>query len=326
MTIRRVQGRAGFTLIELLVVMTVIAILAALLLPGVQRIREAANRTTCTNNLKQLGLAVHHFHEARKFLPASSRPAGLTTAPRIAGLTLLLPFIDQPVLFQKYDLTKNWSDPINRTVVNTKIAVYQCPTSPHPDRLDGLPEGSPWAAGIGASTDYSATTAVDDRLVTSGLVDHAGDGLIPRNVISTFADATDGLSNTIAFVESSARPFLYRKGVQIDSDLTKARVNAGGWCRPASEITIDGSSLDGLTLPGPCALNCTNGDDFATSGFPHPYYGTNGSGEAYSFHPLGLNVLLGDGSVQFLNEGLDIRIFARLVTRGKGEISAIGNF
>ena len=89
--------------------------------------------------------------------------------------------------------------------------------------------------------------------------------------------------------------------------------------RPASDFSIDGSSWDGATLPGPCAVNCTNGEDFGTTTFPHPYYGAQGTSEVYAFHPAGANVAFGDGSVQFIGKKIDIRVFARLVTRDKAE-------
>ena len=82
---------------------------------------------------------------------------------------------------------------------------------------------------------------------------------------------------------------------------------------------MGGSSFDGLSFPGPCALNCTNGEDLATSPFPHPYYGSEGTAEAFSLHPGGANFALGDGSVRFLAQEPGIREFARLVTRAGGE-------
>ena len=99
----------------------------------------------------------------------------------------------------------------------------------------------------------------------------------------------------------------------------KRRVNAGGWSRPASDFSLDGSSYDGATLPGPCPLNCTNGEQIGSS-FPHAYYGSEGTGEAYAFHPAGINVAMGDGSVRFVGESISIREFARLVTRASGEV------
>ena len=97
-------------------------------------------------------------------------------------------------------------------------------------------------------------------------------------------------------------------------------MNAGGWCRPASDFSIDGSSQDGSVTPGPCPMNCTNGEDIGGQTFPYPYYGSEGSSEVYAFHPGGANFLFGDGSVKFLKETLSMRVFTSLVTRGAGEI------
>jgi prepilin-type processing-associated H-X9-DG protein len=100
------------------------------------------------------------------------------------------------------------------------------------------------------------------------------------------------------------------------------RVNGGGWCRSASDFGLDGSSNDGTTFPGTCAINCTNGEDIGSSPYPYPApYGVNGTGETYSFHPGGANVLLGDGSVRFASQGIDIRVYAHLVTRDKGDLA-----
>jgi prepilin-type processing-associated H-X9-DG protein len=145
--------------------------------------------------------------------------------------------------------------------------------------------------------------------------------MLPKNVKSRLAEVIDGTSNTVAFAESAGRPSVYRKGGRLfgGSTLTN-RVNAGGWCRPASDFSIDGSSQDGSVIPGPCPLNCTNGEDIGTQTFPYPYYGSEGSGEAYGFHPGGCNFLIGDGSVRFLKETISMRVFAGLITRGGGEI------
>jgi prepilin-type processing-associated H-X9-DG protein len=84
---------------------------------------------------------------------------------------------------------------------------------------------------------------------------------------------------------------------------------------------VDGSSFDGSVFPGPCPLNCTNGEEFGNAAFPHPYYGTEGTAEAYGFHPGGANFAFGDGSVRFISETVPIREFARLVTRAGSEVS-----
>jgi prepilin-type N-terminal cleavage/methylation domain-containing protein len=313
--------RNAFTLVELLVVIAIVGMLVSFLLPAVQAARATARRSQCSSNIRQLALAALNFESAKGHLPSSLRPAGLTPLPRISGMTLLLPYLEQGNRYDNYDQMLNWHAPENRPVVNLRIPVLECPASPRPERLDGLPEADPWEPGIGAITDFAATIYVDQRLESAGLVDKAGVGILERNAQPTLGAVTDGLSNTIMFAESAGRPYLYRQGKLVSEDLTQARVNGGGWCRPATEISIDGSSRDGLTLPGPCALNCTNGEDFAQSGFPHPYYGSFGSGEPYAFHNGGGNFAFGDASVHFLSDDVDIREFARLVTRSGGEVT-----
>ena len=320
----RSNRRAGFTLVELLVVIAIIGVLIALLLPAVQAARESARRGQCTNNLKQLGLGIHNFHDSKLYLPSSIRPAGLTPLPRIAGITALLPYLEAQTIHDKYDFSKNWNEGTNAALVATPIQTLLCPSSANPLRLDGLPEDSPWTPNINATTDYSPTIGVDTRLVDLAVVDFAGKGMMPKNEKPRLADVTDGLSNTIAYAESAGRPFLYRRGQKV-GDLPGNRVNGGGWARPASDFSIDGSSADGSVIPGTglCAVNCTNGDDFGATAFPHPYYGSEGSGEVYAFHPGGANVLLGDGSVRLIATGIQMRVFARLVTRDKGEVATL---
>jgi prepilin-type N-terminal cleavage/methylation domain-containing protein len=318
----RFPARHAFTLVELLVVIAIIGILVSLLLPAVQAAREAARRMACSNNLKQLGLAVHNFHDAHKRLPSSIRPGGLTSAPRIAGLTLLLPYLEQSSAYNLYDQTRNWADPVNLPVTALRIPTYLCPSTPDPERLDGVPEQTPFLANRVSVTDYSPIIAVDQRLLAAGLVDNAGKGMLPKNEKPRLADVTDGLSNTLLYAESAGRPYLYRLGRRVE-DVATARVNAGGWARPASDFSLDGASRDGVQLPGSCPMNCSNGENVANVAFPHPYYGTEGTSEAYSFHSGGMQVALGDGSVRFLSANIDIRDFARLVTRGGGEVTAV---
>jgi prepilin-type processing-associated H-X9-DG protein len=277
--------------------------------------------------------------DSKKTLPSSIRPAGLTPLPRIAGLTLLLPYFEEATKFDLYDQTKNWSDATvnakgakNKDIVNTKIAILQCPSVPEPDRLDGVPENSPWTPDTGAPSDYAPTIYVDQRLKAAGLVDEAATGTIPPakgspglgmlayNLTSRLADITDGLSKTVMYAESAGRPFLYQRG-KIIGPFPDKRVNGGGWCRPASDISIDGASGDGKTDVGTCAINCTNGIEMGSS-FPHPYYVSVGTGEPYAFHSGGANFCMGDGSVRWINDSIDIRDFARLITRNGAEISS----
>lgn len=324
------RQRPAFTLVELLVVIAIIGVLVSLLLPAIQAAREAARRTQCVNNLKQIGLAVQNYHSAQNKVPVSARPVGLTTAPRIAAITHLLNYLEANNVRKQFDLTKNWGDPLNRSAVNTPIAALTCPSSPEdPARLDGLPEISPWVQNVAAPTDYSPTVWVDKNLLADGLVDSgstnaAGDlpGIMEYNNTSvSFKQVTDGLSNTILFAESAGRPFLFRKTELVTSDLTTARVNAGGWCRPATDILVKGLTADGTQMGGTCAINCANGLDIVASTYPHPYLSTFGTAEPYSFHAGVANHAYGDGSVKSLRDDIDIREYARLVTRDGGEIN-----
>src|SRR5262249_29276823 len=124
----------GFTLVELLVVIAIIAVLIGLLLPAVQKVREAANRTACTNNLKQLGLALHNYHDSnRTFPPGAVGP--LAALPQFAALkhhglgAYLLPYLEQQALASRYRWDISWFDPPNQPVVNVQLPVWQCPSS-----------------------------------------------------------------------------------------------------------------------------------------------------------------------------------------------------
>ncbi len=314
------RNRSGFTLVELLVVIAIIGILVSLALPAIQAARESGRRSACQSNIRQLGLAALTYEDSYKKLPTSQRPPGLTPLPRIAGITFLLPFFDQGAKYDNYDQTLNWHDASNAAAVNQRIPVLQCPSSPKPERLDGLPETSPWVQNVGAATDYSPTIYVDQRLYDLGLVAEAGVGALEYNGRVSLSDITDGLSNTILYAESAGRPYLYQKKKLISNDLVSRRVNAGAWCRPASDISIDGASEDGTTVPGPFAVNRTNGEEIGAT-FPHPYYNTIGTSEVYGFHVGGANVVFGDNSVKLVSDKIHVREFATLVTRSGAELT-----
>ena len=311
----------GFTLIELLVVIAIIGILIGLLLPAVQKVREAAARVQCANNLKQIGLALHNHHDTLKHLPSNIRPVATGTV-RVRWATFILPYIEQDNLFRNYDQSQNWSALANLPVTNKRIKIYECPSTPYPERLDSNPDTG-WNP-IVASGDYAGTYGIDPRLASLGLVDAVADGAISKNTNLRFADFTDGLSNTIFVAESAGRPNLYRVG-QLVGTPPSVIVNGGGWCRPASEVGLfGGSSGDGTVIPGPCPFNCTNGKPLA--GYPDPYYGTDGTGQFYSFHTNGMNALFVDGSVHFVAQSINIRNFSRLITRNGGEVVNSGDF
>jgi prepilin-type N-terminal cleavage/methylation domain-containing protein len=307
--------RRGFTLIELLVVIAIIAVLVGLLLPAVQKVREAAARMSCQNNLKQLGLSIHNYYGAFNAFSTSIRPAGVTTLPRISWFIGTLPFIEQGNVRNLYDTTTNWDSPTNLPLTSQPIKIMQCPSAPNPGRLDGDPQTNIWNEV--AVTDYAASTGVAAYATTVNTTGAILPGIVQMNSTVHISDVTDGLSNTFLIVESAGRPQIYQLSVPIGT-VPAEKVNGGGWARPASDFTFQTSTPDGTSYPGSCAANCTNGFNYPT--YNMSPFGTEGTSEAYSFHTGVINALLGDGSVHTISSSISVVTFAALVTRGGGEV------
>jgi prepilin-type N-terminal cleavage/methylation domain-containing protein len=249
MRIASITGRRiGFTLIELLVVIAIIAILVGLLLPAVQKVRDAANRSQCQNNLKQVSLAVFNYESAYHVLPTSTRPGGFTLSPRISWTIAALPFLEQQNLSNYYDFRTNWDSPTNLPITSHPIKIFQCPGTPNPARRDGDPQTNVW--DLVAVTDYAASASVSPLATNVNLTGSPRNGLLPKNQVATLANATDGLSNTLLLIESAGRPQIYQRGRAIGT-VPAQKVNGGGWARPASDLDFLPSTVDGSSFPGP---------------------------------------------------------------------------
>ena len=323
--LRTMRGRKGFTLIELLVVIAIIAVLIGLLVPAVQKVRDSAARSQCQNNLKQIGLALHGYHDAKKHFPNNARPSAASTV-RVRWFTKVLPYLEQGNIYKNYDETTNWDSVNNRVLTSIPVPIGVCPSSPNPDRLDTNPDAG-WAAAtdIVAIGDYGSFYGVHNTFVANNptlTLSTNLEGILTKTGTVSVADVTDGTSNTIFVAESAGRPFLYRNGVKVNANYKSSGVNGGGWARPASDLQLIGSSKDGTAIGGPVVINATNGFDHGGQ-YPltigTPALGTDGSSAVYGFHSGGVNVLLADGSVRFVDEQINAGTFASLVTRAGGE-------
>lgn len=320
--IKRIKKK-GFTLVELLVVIAIIGVMVGLLLPAVQAAREAARRMSCSNNLKQIGLAFHNYESTFKTLPAAWANYPSAPVPNLQGVGVaLLSFMEQTALAEQYTMTVaavNEAGPVgqaNVAVISTPIATFVCPSSPGGiDRIyDGSIAGLTWRA---APSDYSVTTGVRGVYANLAYANFPGGSGGNRNgalrAVGTvrhdnrMAAITDGTSNTFLMGERTGGNKVYSGMQEVAVPAAVIGAHGGGWGDfLVGEHWIKGSVRNpGFpSTDGPCAINCTN---LRSTGF-------------HSFHPGGCHFLMADASVQFVSDSVAPLILAARITRAKGEV------
>jgi len=298
--IRPATCRRGFTLIELLVVIAIIAILIGLLLPAVQKVREAASRMKCQNQLKQWGLAMHGYHDAQGALPPGAR-----NNPRQTWVMLLWPYVEQTALASKNDLTKPFHDPPG-TVWNTlnglcgaRVPLYYCPSDNGSDLKNGQYQRTRGNYVVNWGLSYYDTAPPAGGAGPFGHMN--GNRSTP--IMTTLLGITDGTSNTLMVSET-----LMAKSPD-DND----------W---RGDIHNDDGVFRFMTLNTPNSTAADVVPQAVATGDPAMPLNTAGSQQnaARSRHTAGVNAALCDGSVRFFTNGTAIDVWKALGTASGGEV------
>ena len=336
---RQSTRKVGFTLIELLVVIAIIAILIAMLLPAVQQAREAARRTQCKNNLKQLGLALHNYIDVATVLPPSACINPVLTATGNNGSWgvhgRILPFLDQGNLYNSVDLTVAWD--FQAAINGLKIPGYACPSDPRSDEArdpgNGLAILYPTSYGFNFGTWF----------VYNPVTGQGGDGSFHPNSKLRMASFTDGTSNTLMAAEVKAWTPYRRNGgpasTAVPSNIAQAEAqiasgaqfkNTGHTEWPDGRVHHQGVTT---TLPPNAATACSDGTtNYEFCDYNSWQEGKNGVNGSLSYaiitsrsHHTGIvQVGLMDGSCRSISENIDLSIWRGLGTRSGGEV--LGEF
>jgi prepilin-type N-terminal cleavage/methylation domain-containing protein/prepilin-type processing-associated H-X9-DG protein len=318
------RHRGAFTLIELLVVIAIIGVLIGLLLSAVQKVREAANRASCANNLKQLALAALNYHDGNKKFPTGLHPVESIGGRHANGTCWkleLLPYLEQENLKNRWDPTdfsNNVKGGMNATTAQI-LQVLICPSDPLTDPVCFL-DLSPWvpqyayARGFYGLSSYGGnggTRSFPNKLATR-------DGIFFQDSRIGVADVTDGTSNTFLFGERSHRdPEFDRLAFNYDPPVYSLG-RFGGW---ATVFPTGGGSLSEHLLSPPVPINYRVPAGTSPEDFRGPYGVENARLCAFgSGHPGGANFAFAGGSVRFLSEGIPVETLQALSTRAGGEV------
>jgi prepilin-type N-terminal cleavage/methylation domain-containing protein/prepilin-type processing-associated H-X9-DG protein len=349
------QRRLGFTLIELLVVIAIIAILIGLLLPAVQKVREAAARAQCQNNLKQMGLAVHNYHDTYKKLPSAGEGSnaavnGTAFANDLVGgampvgaqmhslFTTLLPYIEQGNIYKLIDQRQYYNAasatfPNHVAAFQNQISTYICPSYPF-ESFDSLNYGYVHY-GATVYTDIVVFAGQGGSTVAVGMRDktHARQRGALDNLQQNLLSITDGTSNTTMIAEDAARRDKYITnpayldpatvlGIAVDQGSAFATRRFWRWAEQDNGFGVSGDPLLNTTTTGFQIINNNPGSP-GSDGPNGCWKLTNNCGpndEIFSFHTGGANVVFADGHVVFIPDSITPVVMASLVSRSGGEI------
>ncbi len=303
------KARRAFTLIELLVVIAIISTLVGLLLPAVQKVREAANRISCANKLKQIGLAMTMYHDDNGSLPPGwvekdlSIPPGWPQSVKdpntgFAWSTYILPYLEQQNLLNGFDLNQPITSPRNAPLAGTKLPIFRCPSDGQmPDQINGRNLFGRVLLPSQATSNYVGNFGKTPTPDNGGLTDlfnppinlaQQGEGVLFKNSHVRFAEITDGTSNTILVGERKypTSPNIYGNPMLGDPLLYGTDINFGT-------------------------------DVCSTTGWP---MNSNHSAVFSSRHTSGVQFVFADGSVHFIHDGIEPVTYQALATRAGGEV------
>jgi prepilin-type processing-associated H-X9-DG protein len=332
-------------LIELLVVIAIIAVLIGLLLPAVQKVREAAARMKCTNNLKQVGLALHSYHDSNNQFPSgyvdgNANPASTPdndVGPGWGWAAFLLPYMEQQNVYRQINFSQGVGLGSNVAVSQTQLTIFLCPSDPYPQNFTVWPTSvvvahgnyigcNGWVecfanAGGGYNPGSDGGAAEDGDAGSTGA---SGNGLFYRNSHNTFAGITDGTSNTIAVGERCAAHSPTTWTGAVTGGQCPAWMATQPWTTPytpqsAAPNTGNGTAYDNADYGEALVLGHGNATHLPNA--DNPFFDPD---TFWSMHTGGANFLFADGSVHFLSSGIDPYTYQHLCTIAGGEV--LGNW
>jgi len=340
------RGRRAFTLIELLVVIAIIAVLIGLLLPAVQKVREAANRISCSNNLKQMALAVHNHHDVFKSMPTAGEPFNYNWNRTLKGtvpatgaqqswgwLYQIMPFVEQDNLWRYYEPDTNPATlqfQGDYFILAHPPSIYNCPsrrpggvlsTDPYPWNnvpvqvvsTDYAANGGTYSLGYDPQTDGTNNTGCFNGVIHA--TDPTGMFLIPTVVKGkalNFASITDGLSNTMMFGEKAVNLATYQSSTDAVWGDDEGYAIGLAWDNIRYGTMTDAVGLPNNPVHDQTAPQPTFWGDPAAPGWPNWRWG--------SAHPGGFNMALADGSVRLVNYNIDLQTLFYLCNRSDGQV------